>query len=108
VVTLDEPNQLNVLSAPLVRQLRRALDGVVADTDIRSVVLTRADPDFSAGDDLNMMRTATEQLSQPEGAVDASWNDSVILEEFAEPTCFTTAAIAGTVHTLLTGRPAPA
>jgi 2-(1,2-epoxy-1,2-dihydrophenyl)acetyl-CoA isomerase len=70
VVTFDEPDRLNVLSAPLVRQLRRALDALVADTDIRSVVLTGADPGFSAGGDLKMMRAATEQLGQPEGVAD--------------------------------------
>src|ERR1700749_3103608 len=66
VVTLDEPDRLNVLSAPLVRQLRRALESLVADTGIRSVVLTGADPGFSAGGDLRMMRVATGQLRQPE------------------------------------------
>src|ERR1700747_1740980 len=70
VVTFDEPDRLNVLSAPLVRQLRRALDALVADTDIRSVVLTGAAPGFSAGGDLKMMRAATEQLTQPEGVAD--------------------------------------
>jgi 2-(1,2-epoxy-1,2-dihydrophenyl)acetyl-CoA isomerase len=70
VVTFDEPDRLNVLSAPLVRQLRRALDALVADTGIRSVVLTGADPGFSAGGDLKMMRAATEQLTQPEGVAD--------------------------------------
>jgi 2-(1,2-epoxy-1,2-dihydrophenyl)acetyl-CoA isomerase len=70
VVTLDESDRLNVLSAPLVRQLRRALEALVADTDIRSVVLTGADPGFSAGGDLKMMRAATEQLTQPEGVAD--------------------------------------
>ena len=34
-------------------------------------------------------------------AADASWNDAVTLEEFAEPTCFTTAAFADSVHTML-------
>jgi 2-(1,2-epoxy-1,2-dihydrophenyl)acetyl-CoA isomerase len=70
IVTLDEPDRLNVLSAPLVRQLRRALDALIADTEIRSVVLTGADPGFSAGGDLTMMRAATEQLTQPEGVAD--------------------------------------
>ena len=70
VVTLDEPDRLNVLSAPLVRQLRRALEGLVADSNVRSVVLTGADPGFSAGGDLRMMRAATEQLTQPEGVAD--------------------------------------
>jgi 2-(1,2-epoxy-1,2-dihydrophenyl)acetyl-CoA isomerase len=70
VVTLDEPDRLNVLSAPLVRQLRRAFENLVADSDVRSVVLTGADPGFSAGGDLKMMRAATEQLTQPEGVAD--------------------------------------
>ena len=56
VVTLDEPDRLNVLSAPLVRQLRCALEALVVDTDVRSVVLTGSDPGFSAGGDLTMMR----------------------------------------------------
>ncbi|OBI40333.1 enoyl-CoA hydratase [Mycobacterium kyorinense] len=70
VVTLDEPDRLNVLSAPMVRQLRRALENLAADTDIRAVVVTGEGPGFSAGGDLKMMRTATEQLSQPEGVAD--------------------------------------
>ena len=70
VVTLDEPDRLNVLSAPLVRQLRCAIEALVADSDIRSVVLTGADPGFSAGGDLKMMRSATEQLANPEGVAD--------------------------------------
>lgn len=70
VVTFDEPDRLNVLSAPLVRQLRRALEALVADSGVRSVVLTGADPGFSAGGDLKMMRAATEQLTQPEGVAD--------------------------------------
>ena len=70
VVTLDEPHRLNVLSAPLVRQLRRALVDLDADPDVRSVVLTGADPGFSAGGDLKMMRTAVENLGAPEGTAD--------------------------------------
>lgn len=70
VVTLDEPDRLNVLSAPLVRQLRRALEGLADDPDIQVVVLTGADPGFSAGGDLKMMRAAVEQRTEPEGVAD--------------------------------------
>jgi 2-(1,2-epoxy-1,2-dihydrophenyl)acetyl-CoA isomerase len=70
VVTLDESDRLNVLSAPLVRQLRRALLALDADADVRSVVLTGADPGFSAGGDLKMMKVAIESLSEPEGVAD--------------------------------------
>ncbi len=70
VVTLDEPKRLNVLSAPLVRQLRRALTDLDADADVRSVVITGADPGFSAGGDLKMMRAAVEHRDSPEGSAD--------------------------------------
>src|SRR6185437_9521526 len=70
IVTLDEPDRLNVLSAPLVRQLRCALEALVIDSDIRSVVLTGRDPGFSAGGDLKMMTTATENLGNPQGVAD--------------------------------------
>ena len=70
VVTLDESDRLNVLSAPLVRQLRRALQELDADADVRSVVLTGADPGFSAGGDLNMMKVAIDSLNAPEGVAD--------------------------------------
>lgn len=70
VVTLDEPDRLNVLSAPLVRQLRRALTDLVEDNDIRTVVLTGADPGFSAGGDLRMMHAAVENRYQAEGTAD--------------------------------------
>ncbi|KUH81312.1 MULTISPECIES: enoyl-CoA hydratase/isomerase family protein [unclassified Mycobacterium] len=70
VVTLDEPQRLNVLSAPLVRQLRSALVELDADPDVRAVVLTGADPGFSAGGDLQMMDAAIGQLDAPEGTAD--------------------------------------
>ena len=70
VVTLDESDRLNVLSAPLVRQLRRTLQALAADANIRTVVLTGADPGFSAGGDLKMMQVAVEQLRAPEGVAD--------------------------------------
>ena len=70
VITLDESDRLNVLSAPLVRQLRRALEALDSDPDVRSVVLTGADPGFSAGGDLKMMKVAIESLGEPEGVAD--------------------------------------
>src|SRR6476646_9290741 len=70
VVTLDESDRLNVLSAPLVRQLRRALVALDADADVRTVVLTGADPGFSAGGDLKMMKVAVESLGEPEEVAD--------------------------------------
>lgn len=70
VVTLDDPGKLNVLSAPLVQQLRQELERLVADRAIRAIVLTGADPGFSAGGDLRMMGQAPKALAAPEGATD--------------------------------------
>jgi 2-(1,2-epoxy-1,2-dihydrophenyl)acetyl-CoA isomerase len=70
VVTLDESDRLNVLSAPLTRQFRRALQALDADADVRTVVVTGADPAFSAGGDLKMMKVAIESLGAAEGVAD--------------------------------------
>jgi 2-(1,2-epoxy-1,2-dihydrophenyl)acetyl-CoA isomerase len=70
VVTLDDPGKLNVLSAPLVLQFRAALEELVADRAICSIVITGADPGFSAGGDLRMMERAPEALAAAEGTTD--------------------------------------
>lgn len=48
VVKLNQPERLNVLSAPLVRQAKEALTELAADPAIRAVVLTGAGRGFSA------------------------------------------------------------
>jgi 2-(1,2-epoxy-1,2-dihydrophenyl)acetyl-CoA isomerase len=70
LVTLDDPDRLNALSAPLVRQLRRALEVLVRDADVRTIVLTGADPAFSAGGDLRMMEHAIANLTDAPGTTD--------------------------------------
>lgn len=68
VLTLDDPDKLNVLSAPLVQQLKATLADLVADQSIRAIVLTGADPGFSAGGDLRMMSDTPAALASPEGS----------------------------------------
>ena len=70
VVTLSDPAKLNVLSAELTIQLKHTLQELVGDRRIRTVVLTGADPGFSAGGDLRMMEEAPTTLASPEGATD--------------------------------------
>jgi 2-(1,2-epoxy-1,2-dihydrophenyl)acetyl-CoA isomerase len=70
VVTLDDPAKLNALSAPLVQQLKATFEELVADRQIRAIVLTGMDPGFSAGGDLRMMRDSPEALASPAGATD--------------------------------------
>ena len=66
-VTLTDPERLNALSAPLVRQLRRALEELVHDPALRTIVLTGADPGFCAGGDLRMMEMAIGHLADGPG-----------------------------------------
>ena len=70
VVTLDEPERLNVLTAPLVVQLKRALTELATDPEIRGVVLTGAGRGFSAGGDLRMMARTEEEIAGDEGTTD--------------------------------------
>jgi 2-(1,2-epoxy-1,2-dihydrophenyl)acetyl-CoA isomerase len=70
VVTLDDPARLNVLSAPLVQQLKEALQALVADQSIRTIVITGTDPGFSAGGDLRMMENTPTALASDEGSTD--------------------------------------
>ncbi|HEX4467236.1 MAG TPA: enoyl-CoA hydratase/isomerase family protein [Solirubrobacteraceae bacterium] len=70
LVELADPDKLNVLSAPLVLQLKEALEVLVGDEAIKAIVLTGRDPGFSAGGDLRMMDTAPEGLASTEGATD--------------------------------------
>jgi 2-(1,2-epoxy-1,2-dihydrophenyl)acetyl-CoA isomerase len=70
LVTLADPERLNALSAPLVRQLRRALEELVHDPALRTVVLTGADPGFCAGGDLRMMEMSLGHLADGPGTTD--------------------------------------
>src|SRR5262245_8478860 len=68
-VTLDDPAKYNVLSAPLTVQLHRHLAALVADRTVRAIVLTGADPAFSAGGDVRLMTKAAGILTSDDGAV---------------------------------------
>jgi len=69
VVTLNDPEKLNPLSAELTVRLRGALTELAADESLRAIVLTGTDPAFSAGGDLRLMRdTAQPMLSNGAGA----------------------------------------
>lgn len=62
VVTLDDPDKRNVLSAGLCLQLQAALAELTADPRLRSIVLTGTDPAFSTGGDLRMMEQGVATL----------------------------------------------
>lgn len=57
-ITLDSPSNRNALSAQVRRELLDHLDTVLADDDVRVVVLTHAGPVFCSGMDLRESRGA--------------------------------------------------
>jgi 2-(1,2-epoxy-1,2-dihydrophenyl)acetyl-CoA isomerase len=74
VVRLDDPPKLNVLSAALTVQLHDALRELVADPDVRAIVLTGTDPAFSAGGDLRLMAGyAQDQIREGAGGTTEIW-----------------------------------
>jgi 2-(1,2-epoxy-1,2-dihydrophenyl)acetyl-CoA isomerase len=62
VVTMDDPERLNPLSAPLTVQLRDRLSELATDEEVRAIVLTGRDPAFSAGGDLTLMRDGAQPM----------------------------------------------
>lgn len=74
VLRMNEPQALNPLSGPMTVQLLDHLRQLAEDAPLRAVVLTGADPSFSAGGDLRGMALTVHPLvdHSPEGAT-AMW-----------------------------------
>jgi 2-(1,2-epoxy-1,2-dihydrophenyl)acetyl-CoA isomerase len=72
ILTLDDPQKLNPLSAALTVQLHQQLGALASDTDLRAIVITGRDPAFSAGGDLRLMREVAQPMIEdsPGGATD--------------------------------------
>ena len=71
IVTLNDPDKLNPLSAELTVQLHDGLRTLAAEPGVQAIVLTGTDPAFSAGGDLRMMADAAPaMLDSPAGATD--------------------------------------
>jgi 2-(1,2-epoxy-1,2-dihydrophenyl)acetyl-CoA isomerase len=73
VVTLNEPDKLNPLSAPLTVQLRERLTELAGDESLRAIVLTGTDPAFSAGGDLRLMRDTAHPMIAGGGGTPEIW-----------------------------------
>lgn len=72
VVTLNDPERYNPLSAELTVQLRDALAALADEPELRVIVLTGRDPAFSAGGDLRLMRDVGQRMptESPAGVTD--------------------------------------
>ncbi len=74
IVTLDDPDRLNPLSAELTVELHDELAKLAADPAIRAIVLTGRDPAFSAGGDLRLMvEVGQRQLHEASGGGTEIW-----------------------------------
>jgi 2-(1,2-epoxy-1,2-dihydrophenyl)acetyl-CoA isomerase len=74
IVRLHDPKKLNVLSAALTVQLHDALGELVAEPEVRAIVLTGTDPAFSAGGDLRLMAGyAQDQIAGGAGGTTEIW-----------------------------------
>ena len=74
-LTLNRPDSLNALNAPLVGELRAALDSAATDDQVGVIVLTGAGRGFSSGGDLREGAT-----SRPEGGAEGGyeqWTDAL-------------------------------
>ena len=72
-VTLNDPDKLNPLSPALTVRLREALTELAADESVRAIVLTGADPAFSAGGDLRLMRDTAQPMLAAGGGTPELW-----------------------------------
>lgn len=72
-VTMNDPERLNALSAELTIELRRRLEELARDESLRSIVLTGADPAFSAGGDLRLMLETGQPMLKDGGGAPEIW-----------------------------------
>jgi 2-(1,2-epoxy-1,2-dihydrophenyl)acetyl-CoA isomerase len=73
IVTLNDSDKLNPLSAPLTVGLRDALNELAGDESLRAIVLTGADPAFCAGGDLRLMRDTAQPMLAGGGGAPELW-----------------------------------
>jgi 2-(1,2-epoxy-1,2-dihydrophenyl)acetyl-CoA isomerase len=66
IVTMTEPGRMNSLTAALMWQLHQRLQELAADPTLRVIVLTGADPAFSAGGDLSLIERGAKAVHRPD------------------------------------------
>lgn len=73
LITLNRPKVMNALSAALVSELARALDGFEADDEIGAIVLTGNDKAFAAGADVKEMASKSFSQVYLENFISKGW-----------------------------------
>ncbi|MEL7156587.1 MAG: enoyl-CoA hydratase-related protein [Actinomycetota bacterium] len=80
--TLDRPERLNAFDGPLRRSIRRLIDDVATDDDVRVLVLTGAGRGFCSGADL----TAEDRSPVPVAAHEPAFGWCADLLQLPKPT----------------------
>lgn len=94
ILTLDDAERGNPLSAPLVDGLHGALAAAAADDGVRGVILSGAGRHFSSGADLEALQRMASEASDEENRVDAGRLERLFTELLGHPK-LTVAAVHG-------------
>ena len=63
-ITLHRPDVHNAINLEMIREIRRAIDSLEKDPDVRIILLRSSGAHFSAGADLNWMKQGMDQSEQ--------------------------------------------
>jgi enoyl-CoA hydratase len=81
LITLDRPKSLNALSAALLGEIKRALEALTADEEVRAAVITGSERAFAAGADIAEIKKRTPAST----IVDASLPSWESIRKFPKP-----------------------
>ena len=73
IVTMNDPKSYNSLSGPMCIQLKKTLEQVCLDPDVKAVILTGSDPAFSSGGGMELMQYAHRCLDNSEAGAIEMW-----------------------------------
>ncbi|MBK5288485.1 MAG: enoyl-CoA hydratase [Acidimicrobiia bacterium] len=65
VITLDDPERRNAMTAPLVAEILTTMDALDADPEVGAVVVTGAGPAFCSGADVNALKAMADGTEEP-------------------------------------------
>lgn len=63
-IILNRPNVHNALNIEMIRELKESFDSVISDKSVRVVIFKAEGENFSAGADLNWMKSGMQQSSE--------------------------------------------
>jgi enoyl-CoA hydratase len=65
VLTLDDPERRNAMTAPLVAEIVAAMDSINADPEVGAIVVTGAAPAFCSGADVKALAAMADGTEEP-------------------------------------------